>query len=135
MEENTILVPMGGHPLFVMSMYANKETLYKAKADYYMDYADQLEQQIRGAVPDEQSKLESKIEIVANYVSGFLIAWVTITWVITPLVTVGFLTWDDGFAITMVFTVVSILRSYYWRRFFAKNLHKVVHKFVKGIFV
>jgi len=83
---------------------------------------------------DDQSKIESRIEVTVNYISGFVLAWATLTWIVTPLVTVGVLTWDDGFAITSVFTVVSILRSYYWRRFFAKNLHKVVHKFVTGFF-
>ena len=90
--------------------------------------------QTLGVPVDEQSKLESRIEVTANYISGFILAWATLTWIVTPLVTVGFITWDDGFAITSVFTVVSILRSYYCRRFFAKNLHKVVHKFVTGFF-
>ncbi len=31
------------HPMFVMSMYANKEDLYKAKAEYYQDRCDELE--------------------------------------------------------------------------------------------
>jgi hypothetical protein len=82
----------------------------------------------------EQTKLESQIEVAVNYLSGFLLAWFTFTWIVTPLVTVGLLHWDRAFAITCIFTVVSILRSYFWRRFFATNLHMVVHKFVKGFF-
>lgn len=82
----------------------------------------------------EQSVLESRIEVTANYVSGFLLAWLTMTWVVTPLVTFGVMHWDNAFAITTIFTVVSILRSYYWRRFFAKDLHKVVHNIIKGYF-
>jgi len=39
---------------------------------------------------------------------------------------------ENGLAITCVFTGVSILRSYYWRRFFARGLHKTVHKFFKN---
>ena len=81
---------------------------------------------------DEQTKLESRIEITVNYISGFILAWFTFTWIVTPLVTFEFLLWSNAFSITMIFTVVSILRTYYWRRFFAKNLHKVVHKLVRG---
>lgn len=82
----------------------------------------------------EQSKLESRIEVTVNYISGFLLAWATFTWVVTPLVDFGVLRWDNAFAITIIFTVVSILRTYYWRRFFATNLHMVVHSIVKGYF-
>lgn len=81
---------------------------------------------------DEQTELESRIEITVNYISGFILAWFTFTWIVTPLVTFKLLLWNNAFAITMIFTVVSILRTYYWRRFFAKNLHKVVHKLVRG---
>ena len=81
---------------------------------------------------DEQTKLESRIEITVNYISGFILAWFTFTWIVTPLVTFEFLLWSNAFSITMIFTVVSILRTYYWRRFFARNLHKVVHKLVRG---
>lgn len=81
-----------------------------------------------------QSKVESRVEVTANYLSGFLLAWFTMTWVVTPLVTLGVMHWDNAFAVTTIFTVVSILRSYYWRRFFAKNLHKVVHNIIKGYF-
>jgi hypothetical protein len=31
------------HPMFVMSMYANREALYKAKAEYYETRCDELE--------------------------------------------------------------------------------------------
>jgi hypothetical protein len=34
---------MNKHPQFVMSMYANKETLYKAKAEHYMHECDKHE--------------------------------------------------------------------------------------------
>jgi len=101
------------------SLYAEIEAL-KAVVNAFNDATD-----------SDQSKLESRIEVTVNYLSGFLLAWVTFTWVVTPLVEFGVIRWDNAFAITMIFTVVSILRTYFWRRFFATNLHMVVHKFVK----
>lgn len=75
----------------------------------------------------KQSKLESSIEISANYISGFLIAWATWSWIAAPL-------YDNygisGFTITVIFTIVSVIRSYFWRRFFNAELHKLVHKAV-----
>lgn len=79
----------------------------------------------------DQSKLESKIEVTANYVSGFLLAWFTWTLLREGPMEWGWLTTENGFAITCVFTVVSVTRSYYWRRFFAVGLHRVVHEFVR----
>lgn len=84
-------------------------------------------------VASEQSKLESRIEIGANYVSGFLLAWLTWTLLVLGPLTWGWIVVENGFAITMVFTVVSIIRSYYWRRFFARGFHKVVHEFIGGV--
>ena len=101
------------------SLYAEIEAL-KTVVNTFNDLED-----------SEQSKLESRIEVIVNYISGFLLAWATFTWVVTPLVDFGVIRWDNAFAITGIFTVVSILRTYYWRRFFATNLHMVVHKFVK----
>lgn len=79
----------------------------------------------------EQTKIESKIEVAANYISGFLIAWLTWTLLREGPMTWGWIDNEDGFIITCVFTVVSVTRSYYWRRFFATGLHKIVHQFVR----
>ena len=81
----------------------------------------------------DQTKLESKIEVAANYISGFLIAWLTWTLLREGPLTWGWLTVQNGFAITSVFTVVSILRSYFWRRLFAVGLHRAVHQFVRRV--
>ena len=37
------------HPDFVMSMYATKEDLYRAKAEYYERWTDYLENKIMAA--------------------------------------------------------------------------------------
>lgn len=80
---------------------------------------------------DAQSKIESRIEVAANYLSGFLIAWLTWTLLIMGPFTWGWIVKENGFAITMIFTAVSVLRSYFWRRFFARGFHKVVQQFYK----
>jgi len=82
------------------------------------------------AVNNEQTKLESRIEIAANYISGFAIAY--FSWLVLSH---GPMTWGwfdiyDSFLITSIFTVISMTRSYAWRRFFAVGLHRVVHSFV-----
>lgn len=79
----------------------------------------------------DQSKLESKIEVAANYISGFAIAW--IAWV---LLANGPMAWGwfdihDPTVITTIFTFISVTRSYFWRRFFATGIHRIVHNFIK----
>lgn len=80
-----------------------------------------------------QTKLESFIESSINIGSGFIISLLLWIFIISPL-------WDievtifDNFKITGIFTVVSVIRSYYWRRFFNAGIHKTIHKFVKVIF-
>lgn len=63
-----------------------------------------------------QSQWESMIETFLNTASGFAISWLLTTWVL-PLY--GFaVTAGQGFQITCIFTVISVLRSYLWRRTF-----------------
>ena len=81
----------------------------------------------------EQSVFESRIEVFANYTSGFLIAWLTWTLLLIGPFTWGWIVKENGLAITTVFTGVSILRSYYWRRFFARGFHKTVLPFFQSI--
>lgn len=71
-----------------------------------------------------QTKLVSLIEAAVNIGSGFilsLIIWQTAG----PLF--GYeVTLTDNLGITSIFTVVSITRSYCWRRFFNAGLHSAV---------
>ena len=63
-----------------------------------------------------QSQWESVMETVLNTASGFAISWLLTTWVL-PLY--GFaVSASQGFQITCIFTVISVLRSYLWRRTF-----------------
>lgn len=79
----------------------------------------------------KQSRLESLIESVLNTASGFVVAMLIMQFIVTPL-------WHlptssaDNLAITLIFTVAAITRSYLWRRFFNAGVHKKVHQLVTG---
>jgi len=77
----------------------------------------------------EQTKLESWIEATVNIGTGFLISytlWVWLIWYHEGVSNV-----PEPFILTSIFTVTSLLRSFFWRRFFNNGLHKAVHKLVK----
>jgi len=68
----------------------------------------------------EQSKLESRIEVTANIGSGMILSY--FVWnLIVVAIEHGLLKLDDSFIIVSIFTIVSVIRSYYWRRFFARE--------------
>lgn len=71
-----------------------------------------------------QSKKESGIEVAFNIGTGFIISW-ALTLYLLPLYQTDQLTKYDGFEITMIYTIVSVIRSYTWRRFFNKQEIKV----------
>jgi hypothetical protein len=67
-----------------------------------------------------QSKAESGVEIFFNYLSGFLIAYTIYAIVIMPTPWLK----DSPFLVTTIYTLVSIVRSYLWRRFFNAGSYK-----------
>ena len=69
-----------------------------------------------------QSKTSSMIEALLNTASGFVISVITSA-LVFPLFGVN-LPIASNMAIVAVFTVVSIVRSYFWRRFFNKRTEK-----------
>jgi len=75
-----------------------------------------------------QTKLESWIEIFFNYLSGFIIAYLTYDLLIMPSPVLK----NSPLMVTTIFTVISIVRSYVWRRFFNRGLHKVIHNLIIG---
>ena len=81
----------------------------------------------------EQTKVESMIETITNIFTGFIISYSLWKFVLTPIIERGYLSIDDAFTITMIFTVTSVIRSYYWRRFFARRLHKVIHRWISRL--
>lgn len=75
-----------------------------------------------------QTKLESILEATLSVASGFALSLVIWCTVIIPV-------WDlevtmlDNLTITAIFTVASVARSYFWRRFFNAEAHKCVRRF------
>jgi len=78
----------------------------------------------------QQTKIESMLEVFANYASGFIIAMLVYKYAIIPNESIK----DDPFIVTSIFTAVSIARSYIWRRFFNNGVHVIVHQAVSGVF-
>lgn len=77
----------------------------------------------------DQTKLESGIEVAANIGSGMILAWALWYWPLPQYFGVS-ASASTSLSIVILFTVVSVGRSYFWRRFFARRFHKVVHRWV-----
>lgn len=75
-----------------------------------------------------QSRTESILERTVDLITAFLISWATYEFYILPNV-------DDfsSFKVTLIFTVISFFRGYFWRRFFNKRLHIAIHKFLTTV--
>ena len=78
-----------------------------------------------------QSKAESAIETMLNTLSGIILSLAVWNYWVLLIPYYGVERGSGagtGLAITLTFTVVSIFRSYIWRRLFAdKYIHKAVH--------
>jgi hypothetical protein len=76
-----------------------------------------------------QSKQHSFLEACLNTASGFVISYLA-GWLVFPMF--GFdWTPGKGFSLTMIFTVISVVRSYVWRRIF--NHRRKVFDLVKHL--
>ncbi len=76
----------------------------------------------------EQSRTVSAIEAFLNIGSGFLLS--IVVW---QIVAFGFgipMPITTNLQITSIFTVVSLLRSYFWRRLFATRLNDSLRKWL-----
>ena len=62
-----------------------------------------------------QTKLHSLLEMVCNVGSGFIIAMLLWGYVVTPYLGIEYHL-IDNLVVTGLFTVVSIIRGYIWRR-------------------
>ena len=70
-----------------------------------------------------QSRLESAVEAVLNVGSGFVVAMVLWQFVAAPLW--GYeVTLLDNLGLTTIFTIVSVTRTYVWRRFFERRIRR-----------
>ena len=79
-----------------------------------------------------QTRLESLAEVCLNVAIGWIVALLT-QLLVFPLfginVTVG-----QQLSISVIFTTVSIIRSYIIRRWFNAGIHKLVVAFVKRVY-
>lgn len=78
----------------------------------------------------EQSRLESAVEAVLNVGSGFFVALFVWQLIIAPIW--GYdITLLDNLGLTTIFTAVSIIRSYIWRRFFERRIKRRLQAYAK----
>jgi len=65
-----------------------------------------------------QSKTASFVECALNNISGIGVGWATSV-VVFPLFGISIST-SQNLRLTIIFTAVSMIRSYFWRRLFTK---------------
>ncbi len=76
-----------------------------------------------------QSRLGSLIEVSVNIAIGFLINWIA-NIIVLPMF--GFqVTAGQAFQMGLVFTVISVARSYVVRRYFEQRIHTAAMKLGK----
>jgi hypothetical protein len=78
-----------------------------------------------------QTKLESLAEVTINVVIGWIIAFIT-QLVVFPMFGV-YVSISSQIWISVIFTVVSIIRGYVIRRWFNAGIHKLAIQFIKKI--
>lgn len=67
-----------------------------------------------------QSRAGSLLEATLNTLSGFIVSYLVWMLVAAPLFNIP-VNHSDTFWITVLFTAVSVVRSYVWRRVFVNN--------------
>ena len=75
-----------------------------------------------------QTRMESGIEAVCNVGSGFFVALLVWQFIAAPIW--GYeVTLLDNLGLTTIFTVVSVVRSYVWRRFFERRIRDRIQRY------
>lgn len=82
---------------------------------------------------DYQSRLMSLLEQLSNFLSGFGISFILLNYVVNPFMQLHTTVYDN-LLITAIFPIISVIRGYFWRRFFNARLHKKVNIFVTWLF-
>lgn len=70
-----------------------------------------------------QTKTQSVIEATVNISSGMIIAYCIMQYILAPWLDIG-ISSSQNVVVTIVLTVVSMARSYIWRRYFDKIMLK-----------
>ena len=68
------------------------------------------------------------IERTADLITAFAISWMAYEYYIFPRVDAL-----SSFDVVFIFTVISFIRGYFWRRFFNAGIHKAVHRAIVNI--
>lgn len=74
-----------------------------------------------------QPRWHSLVEAWSSTFIGFVISWAT-TILVMPLFGMPNVTASKSFAITSIFTVASVVRGYFVRRWFNSMLHKHLNR-------
>ena len=74
-----------------------------------------------------QNRLESLLEKFVDTTTAFIISWCVYEYYIYPNMHSM-----SSFFVVSIFTAISFLRGYFWRRFFNQQLHKTVHNLLRG---
>ena len=78
-----------------------------------------------------QSRVESFVEQAVNLFFKFWVAAACWKFIVSPLITAGILSYQESIPITIIFTVLSLIQGYFWRRVFNSiDLHQLVHNLV-----
>lgn len=78
-----------------------------------------------------QSKAASFIEACFNTASGFIVSLLFWTFVVVPVWNLP-VTMSQNLAITGCFTVLSVARSYIWRRLFNREIPQRIVEMLRG---
>lgn len=93
----------------------------------HLEYQSMLDKKL--SAKGTQTKLESALEAATSTAFGFAISFGVWQSIAAPLF--GYhVTLVDNFWLTSIFTCVSLVRQYVFRRFFNANIHKAIHRFV-----
>lgn len=68
----------------------------------------------------DQTKRGAAFEVVCNTASGFILSYLMWVFIVAPVWKLD-VTYADNFWITCIFTVLSLTRSYFWRRLMTKK--------------
>ena len=77
----------------------------------------------------KQSKLESFVESCLNTASGFVVSFLAWRFVVAPVMGLS-LDYASNLAITSFFTVLSVVRSYVWRRWFNAGINRRIMRWL-----
>lgn len=81
-----------------------------------------------------QTRLESVIEQAVNTVSGFVLAWLAWQFLVPVLVPGLQPSAGQSWAVIFIFTAISIVRGYFWRRFFENGVHHFIKSVVRRVY-